>query len=113
MKEATRQLILLIGVMTILTGGIVTITAAGTDSPESGDQRTPDKIQQPLNSTVNNSINGTVTDIEREEKNLDRRQKIKSNNSNIFVQSINGLRALWEDMKSGWAAILHLSNSSS
>ena len=45
MKEATRQLVLLIGIMTILTGALVTVNSVRTNSTDS------DNPSQQINTT--------------------------------------------------------------
>ncbi|MFB6241668.1 MAG: hypothetical protein ABEJ36_02585 [Candidatus Nanosalina sp.] len=85
MKETTRQLILLIGLISFLTSGLVTLNMIRTSSAD-----TPDPENQTQNRTqVPVSNNGTG----------------KENTSNatkgLIAQSINGLNALMQDFQTG------------
>ena len=102
MKEATRQLVLLIGIMTILTGGLVTINSARTSStvsqtPDQQVNTSPDPVES--NDTADNTESPEPVDT--------------GNSSGLVVQSINGWQSLWDDMKTGWEAILSSSSNSS
>jgi hypothetical protein len=88
MKKSTRQLILLVGIMTILTGALVTINAARTGPAEDkGDS-------QAINTTPvgDNESKDTVKETSPNEDDTE-----STNSTNLLSQSVKGLQALWAD----------------
>lgn len=92
MKETTRQLILLVGVLTLLTATLVTVnTARNNESPE-------DTTPVNNNSTVeeNNSVEENISDD-------------SSGNSTeptgIIGQSIKGFELMWRDIQAATGAL--------
>ncbi len=82
MKDTYRQLILLLGVMSILVSGIVAFNSV-RDTGQ----------QEPM--TENSSADENITEPFEN----------ASSSSNILVQSIGGLITLWEDFQAGQKAI--------
>jgi hypothetical protein len=82
MKDTYRQLILLLGVMSILVSGLVAFNSV----------RDPGQ-QEPR--AENSSVNQNTTEPFEN----------ASSSSNILVQSIGGLITLWEDFQAGQKAI--------
>ena len=98
MNEATRQMILLIGVMTILIGAFVTINTAGTSSTGDPEQSNTTPVEE------NNTIDTGSDNPE---------DKADSNSTNILEQSINGWKQLWTDFKRAIEIIPGLSSNES
>lgn len=96
MKETTRQLILLVGVLTLLTATLVTVnTARNSESPEDTD-------------SVNN--NSTVEEpVEKNNSVEENMSKESSGNSTepkgIIGQSIKGFKLMWQDMQTATGAL--------
>lgn len=92
MKKATRQLVLLIGVMTILTGTLVTINTAGTEPPEPDlkENPPPEETSDMINPAEKGNFTDNTTKINE-----------SSQRGGLVGQSIEGWKLLWEDIK--WA----------
>lgn len=89
MNDATRQLVLLVGVMTILIAGFVTMNVATTDAPEDPSDTTPVNATPAENKTADNTSTTPVEQVDSSDED--------SNATTIVGQSIHGLQALWED----------------
>lgn len=104
MKEATRQMVLLIGVMSILTAGLVAINSAGNES------KTPPEPSQEAGEAANDTRDNMSGEGNREEVS---EETGDSNSTSLIAQSINGWKQLWKDIKAGQEAILGSEDSDS
>lgn len=93
MKDTYRQLILLLGIMSILVSGLVAFNSVRqeTSKPTDTDSNTGQQESRAENLSVNQN---TTEPFEN-----------ASSSSNILVQSIGGLITLWEDFQAGQKAI--------
>jgi len=93
MKDTYRQLILLLGVMSILVSGLVAFNSVRQEASTPTDTDSNNGQQEPR--AENSSVNQNTTEPFEN----------ASSSSNILVQSIGGLITLWEDFQAGQKAI--------
>ena len=93
MKDTYRQLILLLGVMSILVSGLVAFNSVRQEASTPRDTGPNTGQQEPR--AENSSVNQNATEPFEN----------ASSSSNILVQSIGGLITLWEDFQAGQKAI--------
>jgi len=94
MKETTRQLILLLGVLTLLTATLVTVNTAG-------DEETPeDTAPVKDNSTIEEPVNESSEENVSDEPSGNRTEP-----EGLIGQSIRGFELMWRDIKTATGAI--------
>lgn len=97
MRETTRQLVLLMGVLTLLTSALVIVNYSNNQNPSNVSPEDP----TPVNNTENNKTS-PETDTGGSE----------SDESQTLVgQSISGWRALYNDIQVTMEGLLGLGNS--
>ncbi len=107
MNDATRQLVLLVGVMTILISGFVTMNFATRDVPET-------TSDAPANTTPTENSTTTVEDGESESPQNNRgRVEEDENATGLVGQSIKGWQNLWEDFNRALEILPGLSSNES
>lgn len=96
MKEVTRQLILLVGVLTLLTSALVTVNMVGSDTESPDDTEEVQNNPEPVNNTT------TVV----KENSTDENSNSTGNKSRgLIAQSIHGFELMWEDIQTTTGAI--------
>lgn len=105
MKETTRQLVLLLGVLTLLTSTLVLVNYERNSSTS---ENSNINTSQPVENENNSLLNGSDTERPSNFNN----SKDSNESKSLITQAIEGNKQLYSDLKAGVNALLSLSNSS-
>lgn len=99
MKEVTRQLILLVGILTLLTSALVTVNMAGNDTESPSNTEDVQNSPEPVNNT---------TTVVEENNTTENSNSNESEPTGLIGQSIHGFELMWEDIQTTAGAVLSI-----
>jgi hypothetical protein len=103
MKETTRQLILLIGVLAMLTSGLVAFNISRTSNPDQGDSTEVDQPMEANDSVMNDTDMNETDTVEKSNESSGNETSEKP--QGIIEQSIRGFEILFRDMQVTMGAV--------